>query len=113
MTQAASEHLGESLGTDFFSVREQFTDEQWSHYITVWRFRMQSLIASRARGNPVRSGSLISIFPERTGVLLPRQLFPGSWVARRRRREASTSASAAARSAQDAPSTLLPGSSSL
>ena len=32
MTQAASEHLGESLGTDFFSVREQFTDEQWSHY---------------------------------------------------------------------------------
>ena len=32
MTQAASAHLGESLGTDFFSVREQFTDEQWSHW---------------------------------------------------------------------------------
>jgi glutaryl-CoA dehydrogenase len=29
MTQVPSEHLGESLGTDFFSVREQFTDEQW------------------------------------------------------------------------------------
>ena len=38
MTQVASAHLGESLGTDFFSVREQFTDEQWSHFITVRRF---------------------------------------------------------------------------
>jgi glutaryl-CoA dehydrogenase len=38
MTQAASEHLGESLGTDFFSVREQFTDEQWSRFISVRRF---------------------------------------------------------------------------
>jgi len=37
MTQA-SEHLGESLGTDFFSVREQFTDEQWAHFIAVRRF---------------------------------------------------------------------------
>jgi glutaryl-CoA dehydrogenase len=38
MSQVASERLGESLGTDFFSVREQFTDEQWSHFITVRRF---------------------------------------------------------------------------
>jgi len=38
MAQVASEHLGESLGTDFFSVREQFTDEQWSHFIAVRRF---------------------------------------------------------------------------
>ena len=38
MSQLASEHLGESLGTDFFSVREQFTDEQWEHFITVRRF---------------------------------------------------------------------------
>jgi glutaryl-CoA dehydrogenase len=37
MTQA-SEHLGESLGTDFFSVREQFTDEQWSRFAAVRRF---------------------------------------------------------------------------
>jgi glutaryl-CoA dehydrogenase len=34
----ASAHLGESLGTDFFSVREQFTEEQWQHFITVRRF---------------------------------------------------------------------------
>src|SRR6201999_4529187 len=39
MTQATtSEHLGESLGTDFFSVREQFTDEQWDRFISVRRF---------------------------------------------------------------------------
>ncbi len=38
MTQVTNMHLGESLGTDFFSVREQFTDEQWSHFITVRRF---------------------------------------------------------------------------
>ncbi|HEY2269315.1 MAG TPA: hypothetical protein VGI96_42325, partial [Streptosporangiaceae bacterium] len=38
MTEVTSRHLGESLGTDFFSVREQFTDEQWSHFITVRRF---------------------------------------------------------------------------
>ncbi len=39
MTQPTSAtHLGESLGTDFFSVREQFTEEEWSHFITVRRF---------------------------------------------------------------------------
>ena len=38
MTQAMSTHLGEVLGTDFFSVREQFTDEQWSHFVTVRKF---------------------------------------------------------------------------
>ncbi len=42
MTQVTSTHpatqLGEALGTDFFSVREQFTDEQWQHFITVRRF---------------------------------------------------------------------------
>ena len=38
MTQVTSERLGESLGTDFFSVREQFTDEQWTHFIAVRRF---------------------------------------------------------------------------
>jgi len=35
MKQAMSTHLGEALGRDFFSVREQFTDEQWTHFITV------------------------------------------------------------------------------
>ena len=38
MTQLTSTHLGEALGTDFFSVREQFTGEQWSHFITVRKF---------------------------------------------------------------------------
>ncbi len=37
MTQVG-EHLGESLGTDFFSVREQFTEEQWSRFVAVRRF---------------------------------------------------------------------------
>jgi glutaryl-CoA dehydrogenase len=29
---------GEALGTDFFSVREQFTEEQWTHFMTVRKF---------------------------------------------------------------------------
>jgi glutaryl-CoA dehydrogenase len=37
-------HLGESLGTDFFSVREQFTDEQWSRFITVRRFADEEVV---------------------------------------------------------------------
>jgi len=32
------EHLGQALGTDFFTVREQFTDEQWNRFITTRRF---------------------------------------------------------------------------
>jgi len=31
-------HLGEALATDYFQVREQFTDEQWNHFITTRRF---------------------------------------------------------------------------
>jgi glutaryl-CoA dehydrogenase len=38
MTQVTGTQLGESLGTDFFSVREQFTDEQWAHFAAVRRF---------------------------------------------------------------------------
>ena len=44
MTQTASTQLGESLGTDFFSVREQFTDEQWSHFIAVRRFADEEVV---------------------------------------------------------------------
>ena len=44
MTQVTSAHLGESLGTDFFSVREQFTDDQWSHFITVRRFGDEEVV---------------------------------------------------------------------
>ena len=32
------EHLGQALGTDFFTVREQFTYEQWDRFITTRRF---------------------------------------------------------------------------
>jgi glutaryl-CoA dehydrogenase len=31
-------HLGEALATDYFQVRNQFTDEQWGHFITTRRF---------------------------------------------------------------------------
>jgi glutaryl-CoA dehydrogenase len=31
-------HLGEALATDYFQIREQFTDEQWEHFITTRRF---------------------------------------------------------------------------
>ena len=31
-------HLGEALATDYFHVREQFTDEQWEHFIATRRF---------------------------------------------------------------------------
>ena len=32
------QHLGEALATDYFLVREQFTDEQWEHFIAPRRF---------------------------------------------------------------------------
>jgi glutaryl-CoA dehydrogenase len=31
-------HLGEALATDYFQVRDQFTEEQWDHFITTRRF---------------------------------------------------------------------------
>ncbi len=31
-------HLGDALATDYFHVREQFTEEQWEHFITMRRF---------------------------------------------------------------------------
>ena len=33
-----ADDLGEALGTDFFLVREQFTDEQWDRFLTTRRF---------------------------------------------------------------------------
>ena len=27
------EHLGEALATDYLFVREQFTDEEWEHFL--------------------------------------------------------------------------------
>jgi glutaryl-CoA dehydrogenase len=38
MNSTSPERLGHALGTDFFSVREQFTDEQWSRFTAVRRF---------------------------------------------------------------------------
>jgi glutaryl-CoA dehydrogenase len=31
-------HLGDALATDYFQVRDQFTDEQWEHFIATRRF---------------------------------------------------------------------------
>src|SRR6201991_3390918 len=31
-------HLGDALATDYFHVREQFTDEQWEHFLATRRF---------------------------------------------------------------------------
>ena len=37
-------HLGEALATDYFQVRDQFTDEQWDHFITTRRFVDQEVL---------------------------------------------------------------------
>jgi glutaryl-CoA dehydrogenase len=37
-------HLGEALATDYFQVRDQFTDEQWEHFITTRRFVDQEVL---------------------------------------------------------------------
>ncbi len=42
---AVYEQLGEALGTDFFSVREQFTAEQWDKFIAVRRFVDREVLA--------------------------------------------------------------------
>jgi glutaryl-CoA dehydrogenase len=31
-------HLGEALATDYFHIRDQFTDEQWEHFLATRRF---------------------------------------------------------------------------
>jgi Short repeat of unknown function (DUF308) len=61
----------------------------------------------------VVGANLRSATPVRVRQHVPSQLGCKPWVSSRRSRDASTSYSAAARSAQDAPSTLLPGSSCL
>jgi glutaryl-CoA dehydrogenase len=37
-------HLGEALATDYFFVREQFTDEQWDRFIATRRFVDQEVL---------------------------------------------------------------------
>ena len=38
------DHLGDALATDYFQVREQFTDEQWEHFIATRRFVDQEVL---------------------------------------------------------------------
>ncbi len=38
------EHLGDALATDYFRVREEFTDEQWEHFIATRRFVDQEVL---------------------------------------------------------------------
>ena len=40
----AYQHLGEALATDYFLIREHFTDEQWGHFIEVRRFVDQEVL---------------------------------------------------------------------
>jgi glutaryl-CoA dehydrogenase len=37
-------HLGDALATDYFQVRDQFTDEQWEHFIATRRFVDQEVL---------------------------------------------------------------------
>jgi glutaryl-CoA dehydrogenase len=48
MNQIAPAGLGLALGTDFFSVREQFTSEQWSRFTAVRRFVDNEVIPAAA-----------------------------------------------------------------
>jgi glutaryl-CoA dehydrogenase len=38
MTTVPYQHLGAALATDYFFVREQFSDEQWEHFLRTRRF---------------------------------------------------------------------------
>src|ERR1700749_2030610 len=37
-------HLGDALATDYFHVRDQFTDEHWDHFIATRRFVDQEVL---------------------------------------------------------------------
>ena len=64
MTETTSTDLGESLGTDFFSVRERFTDEQWTHFITVRKPRpARTAAAAGARSFQDTSRGLATTAP--------------------------------------------------
>src|SRR5689334_8389809 len=40
------QHLGEALATDYFFVREQFTDEQWDHFLRTRSFVDEEVLPS-------------------------------------------------------------------
>ena len=48
MNQTAQAGLGLALGTDFFSVREQFTSEQWSRFTAARKFVDSEVIPAAA-----------------------------------------------------------------
>ena len=48
MSQTAQAGLGLALGTDFFSVREQFTSEQWSRFTAARKFVDSEVIPAAA-----------------------------------------------------------------
>jgi glutaryl-CoA dehydrogenase len=48
MNQTAQAGLGLALGTDFFSVREQFTSEQWSRFTAARKFADSEVIPAAA-----------------------------------------------------------------
>src|SRR3954468_19668691 len=44
MATVPYEHLGSALATDYFFVREQFSDEQWDHFLRTRRFVDQEVL---------------------------------------------------------------------
>ena len=48
MNQTGQAGLGLALGTDFFSVREQFTSEQWSRFTAARKFVDSEVIPAAA-----------------------------------------------------------------
>ncbi len=48
MTSSTDARLGQALGTDFFNVREQFTDEQWARFTAARRFVDQEVVPAAA-----------------------------------------------------------------
>ncbi|HUJ06750.1 MAG TPA: acyl-CoA dehydrogenase family protein [Streptosporangiaceae bacterium] len=48
MTSTTDARLGQALGTDFFNVREQFTDEQWARFTAARRFVDQEVVPAAA-----------------------------------------------------------------
>jgi hypothetical protein len=43
------QHLGEALATDYFFVREQFTDEQWDHFLRTRSFVDEEVLPAPTR----------------------------------------------------------------
>ena len=42
-------HLGDALATDYFHLRDQFTDEQWQHLIATRRFVHREVLPEISR----------------------------------------------------------------